>query len=186
MSEWFETLDGLHARLWQRLARGAADAKAPERHLVMATAGLDGGAEARTVVLRRVSESDALIEVHTDALSRKVAELAADPLAAFHVWNPRQRLQIRLRAQAEVITGTAVAETWARVPDASRGAYGTVPAPGQPIPQGDAFIRQPQMERFAILRAHVQDIDVVHLGEAQHRRARFQREGGWQGEWLAP
>lgn len=186
MNDTPTTLDAMHTQVWQRLMRGTKDKKAPENQPVLATAGLSGGAEVRTVVLRAASQAEARIEVHTDLLTDKVAELRADPCASLHVWNAKARLQTRLRLRVEILSGDQVAEVWANVPEGSRAAYGPDPAPATPIDTADGFARVPAADRFAILRGHVEEIDVVHLGQDQHRRALFRASDGFVGIWLVP
>lgn len=84
-----------------------------------------------------------------------------------------------------MLTGDAVAAIWARVPDLSRQSYGTLPAPGQPIPDALAYAKHADPQSFAVLRLGVLAIDALHLGR-DHRRARFERSSGWAGQWLVP
>jgi pyridoxamine 5'-phosphate oxidase len=182
---WAETLDGLHDQVWTRLTRGVADRRAPARHPTFATVSPDGWPEARTVVLRGADRATALLDVHTDLHSAKVAALRVTPRATLHVWEAGAHLQIRMMAQVTILSGPDVAQIWARVPDPSRQSYGTVPAPGQPIPAALDYAKPADPGSFAVLRCAVQAMDVLHLGP-QHRRARFLRADGWAGQWLAP
>ncbi len=186
MSEWFDTLEGLLGHAWREMARGARDAQAPTHLVVLASVGDDGGARARTVALRHADRAADIVELHTDVTTPKVAELRANPRAALHLWLPDDVLQIRLRGTVEVRTEPAADADWAEVPRFSRGNYGVVPAPGTPIPRPDAYDRQPDRAKFAVLHLTVDDIDLVHLGETYHRRARYRRQDGWAGHWLAP
>lgn len=185
MSDWFETLGGIHAHLWDRLDLGVADRDAPARHVVFATQSVNGWPEARTVVLRGADRGTALLEVHTDLHSDKVASLRHLPRASIHVWDACEQLQIRVQAEVEIASGDAVAAIWARVPDPSRQSYGVTPAPGVPIADALDYAKVPDPATFAVLRCHVQAIDAVHLG-ADHRRAQFVRADGWAGQWLSP
>jgi len=90
-----------------------------------------------------------------------------------------------VQAEVTILTGAAVAEAWARVPDPSRQSYGTRPAPGTPIAVALEYDKPADPASFAVLRCAVQAMDIVHLGP-QHRRARFDRADGWAGQWLAP
>jgi hypothetical protein len=186
MNDWYTTLDGLRDGVWQRLSRGVADASAPARHPTLATVGLQGGPEVRTVVLRAADRASGAVQVHTDTGSAKVAELRKTPLAALHVWDHTAHLQIRLRGTVDIGTGDQVAHLWSRVPDGSRASYGVTPAPGTPIPASDAYQRIPDAGRFAVLTMSIAQIDVVHLSGDYHRRAVFTRQDGWHGGWRAP
>ncbi|WP_299689420.1 pyridoxamine 5'-phosphate oxidase family protein [uncultured Tateyamaria sp.] len=173
------------AEAWQHLRRGVADAKSPARYPVFATVSPDGTPEARTVALRRADPQAGVLEVHTDTRTPKVTALRATPVAALHVWLPRARLQIRVTAQVEILTGDAVSDSWNQIPPASRVSYGTEPLPGQPIDSVHAYDKPPNRDRFAVLRCHVSAIDLVHLYTV-HRRAGYARADGWAGQWRAP
>ncbi len=182
---WANDLTTLHNEVWDRLIRGVHDRRAAARHPTLTTVVPKGFPEARTVVLRAVDRTAASLDVHTDVRSAKVLALQADPRAALHVWDPSAHLQTRIEVAAEILTGDAVAAIWARVPDVSRQSYGTIPAPGQPIPDARAYAKHANPTAFAVLRLHVEAIDALHLGR-DHRRARFERSGNWVGQWLVP
>ena len=118
---WACELDSLFAHAWQRLTRGVHDRHAPARHPTLATVSPEGWPQARTVVLRGADKARSCIEIHTHLHSPKIDDLRAEPRAAVHVWDNGSRLQMRLQAQVEIISGPEAAQAWARVPDASRG-----------------------------------------------------------------
>ncbi|WP_296476091.1 pyridoxamine 5'-phosphate oxidase family protein [Roseinatronobacter sp.] len=182
---WASDLAGLYAQVWTRLARGVRDRRAAARHPTLATVSPTGMPQARTVVLRAADSVSGNLDIHTDIHSTKVKELRATPLAALHVWDGTAHLQLRLDASVTILTGTDVAEIWAQVPETSRIAYGSRPAPGQPVADALAYAKHPDPACFAVLRFHVLAMDVLHLGRA-HRRARFSRHDSWAGQWLAP
>ncbi len=170
---------------WRHLTRGVADSRAPARYPTFVTVAPDGTPEGRTVALRGAVKSTATLEVHTDVETHKVFALKHNPIAAFHVWVPRSDLQIRLTTRVEILTGAQVDEQWARIPAGSRVAYGTMPYPGTPIADAFAYEKPAERERFAVLRCHVNQIDLVHLG-TPHRRAGYHASDGFAGTWLAP
>lgn len=182
---WAQDLSMLLAQVWLRLGRGVRDRRAPARHPTLATIARDGRPQARTVVLRAVDATGGSLDIHTDIRSAKVAELRSTPLAALHVWDSGAHLQLRLEADATILTGAEVADHWARVPEAARVAYGGSPAPGTPVADALAYDKTPAPACFAVVRLQVQAMDVLHLGR-DHRRARFVRADGWAGTWLAP
>lgn len=170
----------LEAHLWARLARAVADAADPWRFAVLATLGAEGP-QARTVGLRGADRAPGTVEVHADARTPKVAELAADPRAQLLLWDAAAQEQLRLSLAVEVVR--APADRWARVPPASRGNYGTTPAPGTPIPAAEAYARDPAPARLAALVGRVTRMDAVWLAGEPHRRA-IRDGGGWR--WVAP
>ena len=185
MTEWFETLEGLRAQVWQRLSRGVADRRAPARQPTLATVSPDGWPEARTVVLRRAVPSEALLEVYTDSASDKIASLNARPRAALHVWEPKLDFQMRLQADVTLLQGDSVSDRWQPLQEVARLSYGVQPSPGTPIAGALDYEKTPDQSRFCVLSLSLTHIDVVHLGE-RHRRASFTATDGWAGRWLVP
>lgn len=182
---WAAQADTLLDQVWARLSRGVGDRHAAARHPTLATLSPDGMPQLRTVVLRGADRGAGVLEVHTDLHSAKVAALRRHPQAGLHVWDAGAHLQTRIEAQALILSGAEVAAIWARVPDPSRQAYGTRPAPGTPIGDALAYDKPADPAAFAVLRLTITAIDALHLGP-RHRRARYTRETGWQGQWLAP
>ncbi len=123
-----DDLQAFLGEAWQHLSRGVADSKSPARYPTFVTVSPNGTPEARTVALRAASRSNAVLEVHTDIETAKVAALRQTPVAAFHIWLPRADLQIRLTASVVILTEDVEAQ-WANVPPASRVSYGTEPTP---------------------------------------------------------
>ena len=79
MSDWFETTEGILAKVWGTLGRGVADAKHPARRPTLATVSPEGWPEARTVVLRAASQGAGTVTVHTDLFSDKIKSGRSGP-----------------------------------------------------------------------------------------------------------
>lgn len=182
---WARELASLHAHAWQRLVRGVHDRHAPARHPTLATVSHQGWPQVRTVVLRSADPSRARLDIFTHLHSPKIAELAATPVAALHVWDSGSRLQIRLQADVTISHGPSVAERWAAVPEVSRTAYSSGSVPGSAIPEALAYGLTPDPAAFAVVHLDVRAMDLLHLGQ-QHRRAQFTRDTQWVGQWLTP
>ena len=180
------TLESTIDMVWRLLTRGVADRHAPERHPTLATLGLDGAPKLRTLVLRSVDRGVATLECHTDLKSTKVEELQAEPRCSVHIWNPKQKLQMRLDAQADIIKGEAVDDVWVRVPEGSRRIYGGAPLPGSEISAPEAFEPDIDRDRFAVIRLNIQSVETLCLAPERHYRAQFLRVHDWSGQWLAP
>jgi pyridoxamine 5'-phosphate oxidase len=168
------------AAAWDILEAGPSDRAAPARHIVLATIR-ETGPEARLLVLRAADRGAGTLTLHTDAATAKARDLARDPRAALLVWDPRARLQIRLRARVALRPGTPA--EWTALADPA--LYGGTPAPGAPIPAPAARDATPEPARFAILTATVEEVETLRLG-TPHERARFTRSDGFAGTWLAP
>lgn len=184
MTDDLTSLAGLWDAAWAMLERGATDRTAPARFLGLASVGQDGGAEARLVVLRDLSRAARTLTMYTDSASAKVAELRADPRATLLAWDPAQALQVRLRVNVNARPGAS--SDWNALPDPMRAAYGGTPPPGTPIAAPEDWQARPDPARFTILTADLRQMEILHLGVDQHRRANFIPEDDWSGRWIAP
>ena len=164
----------IRERIWTELQRATQDRHHDWRTPVLATVGLDGLPQARTVVLRQADAALARLHIYTDSRSPKVAEVTAKPGATLVFWSQRLSWQLRVRASMSVQTcGPEVRAVWARVSQsAAAGDYLSAGAPGDalqaaPAGSGDSA----GSHHLAILTAQVQEIDWLELARGGHRRA---------------
>ncbi len=187
-------------QLWQLLVRGGADRRSPLHTPVVASVDADGLPQARVMVLRKADPATGALRFHTDARSPKVAELHGRPVAVLG-YHPGENIQLRLAGTASIETDTADADAiWQQSTLFARRCYLAQHAPGTPLAGPASGLpaeiegQQPSAEQiaparpnFALLQLSVTAIDWLHLANAGHRRARFQRgPQGWTAEWLAP
>lgn len=179
-------LSGIVARVWQELARAPHDRHHEWRTPVLATQGLEGEPQARTVVLRQTDVANWTLTVFTDARSPKCAELAAQPAAQLVFWSARLGWQLRVPVRAVVLeTGAVVLEAWTRMRQSRAAAdYLSVEAPGQPLlASGSANSKSPasaDAHHLAVLQFQAGEIDWLELHRDGHRRARMTRPGDVQ------
>ena len=181
----YASLAAFYRAAWDQLGRGVADAKHPARTPTLATIAANGFPAQRTVVLRAADRAAAEVKIHTDTLTPKIEELRENNKAALHVWIRKSMLQLRLEVCFDIMTGLDVAGRWNAVPHASRISYGTHPVPGQPIVGPFDYEKLAEQERFAVLKGHVQQIEVLYLG-TKHQRALYKRSDDWCGQWISP
>jgi pyridoxamine 5'-phosphate oxidase len=174
-------LDEMLAHAWRHVAGGVKDRRSPFHTPSVGTIGRDGRPRLRTVVLRGVEPATARLRFHTDARAGKVAELAADPRIALHVYDAPGKLQIRIEGSAVVHREGALAEqSWRAARMTSRAVYATQPAPGSALDEPDAF-RQPADEgeiiagrpHFCVVEVALETLETLWLAHDGHRRARF-------------
>ena len=173
-------------RLWDELHNAITERGHAWRTPVLATLGLDGAPQARTVVLRAVDAARGELRVYTDRRSPKVAELMAQPMATLVFWSEALQWQLRASvAVAVVLEGPEVDATWARVArSASAGDYLTPTPPGSALkPSAPAAEATAGDHRLALLVMQVRCLDWLALARTGHRRARI--EGGVL-TWLVP
>lgn len=179
---------------WSLLEHGASDRRAPAHTPTLASLSLDGSPSLRTVVLRACSRSDRRLLVHTDRRSRKIEELLAEPRCSVLVYDPPQKIQLRLGARATLHLDGALADLqWSRSQETSRQIYGVGLAPGQIVSEpatvvADLALRSEAEQRanFAVLALEVFEIEWLYLSAQGHRRARFRLGGRDTAEWWVP
>lgn len=182
------TLDSLPDSAWDTLAEGANRGRHPFHTVTLATMG-QGGAQARTVVLRSADPATRTLSCHTDLRSAKVEELRTDPRCTWLFYDREGKLQLRLSGEARVHVDNALThERWAAGASRSRQCYRPL-APGAPCVAGDLDVpaeAEPEgMAHFAVLTCVVDTFEWLYLRAAGHRRARFQwRDGAWAGTWI--
>ena len=178
-------LSAFYDLAWQQLENAMKMRDLASRQVALATVSMDGRPEARTVVLRDVSRASSILRVNTDVVSAKITSLGAHPFAELLYWNAETVLQLRLKARVEIMRGDETASIWPSIPRESRSNYGSNPETGTPISNVFDYEKLGLPQNFAILTFHVDDIDVVELGD-RHRRAHFNRQSDWVGQWIVP
>ena len=181
--EAFADGDKLRKRLWQELLRATVDRHHDWRTPVLATIGLDGLVQARTVVLREVRRANDQLLIYTDSRSPKVAELLAQPMASVLCWSPRLHWQLRLQMRFSVsLNDDEASAAWERVRQSpSASDYLAARAPGQRLAETpEPGLDAPQL---AVLHGEVLSMDWLELSRAGHRRAKLDAQ---RVEWLVP
>ncbi len=187
---------------WAELVAGVRDRDHPWHLPNLATIGLDGSPQVRTVVLRAADPATQSILCHTDARSPKVAEIAARPEVAWHFYDPRSRVQLRVKALAAVHRASdddplAIAR-WNASTLSARRCYLAPRVPGVPSEGPSANLPDGLLDRspvagedgpgrsnFAVVVARATEIDWLWLRAGGHRRASFSLSRG-ESSWLEP
>jgi pyridoxamine 5'-phosphate oxidase len=193
---FYDDLGETLAEAWRLMARGVADRRSAFHHPALATAGADGAPEVRTVILRACDVAGRSLRFHTDQRSGKARELAANPRAALHFYDPGSKIQLRAAGRAALHANDAVADAaWAGSRPISRQVYGVMPGPGAEIASGGAFRMidgegaedAPGRANFMAVVLEVQRLEWLYLAAAGHRRALFTWDGGTlRSAWLSP
>lgn len=195
------SLDAILATLWSGLAAAVRDRDHPWHLPTVATIGLDGSPQVRTVVLRAVDPVTHAIACHTDVRSPKVAEIAANSCVAWHLYDPRERVQLRISAVATIHRAAdndpLALERWSASTLSARRCYLAPRAPGDPCDGPSANLPEhlldrspvagedaPGRDHFAVVLTKAVEIDWLWLRAAGHRRARFAIGEG--GSWIEP
>ncbi|MCZ8374736.1 MAG: pyridoxamine 5'-phosphate oxidase family protein [Beijerinckiaceae bacterium] len=193
----WDDLEATLAEVWRCLGGGASTRRSAFHHPTIATTGPDGAPRLRTMILRGIEPEIRRLRLHTDIRGDKVADIAANPRVAVHVYDPGMKLQVRMTGLATISHGDPVARTaWQHSQPMSQACYGTKPAPGTTIAAGGAFVlpasHSPELAEgevnFAVLRIVVETMETLYLAHGGHRRAAFAWEGATlvRKDWLAP
>lgn len=177
------TAADIRHRIWTELERATVDRHHEWRTPVLATTGLDGLPQARTVVLRAADAAASQLRFFTDRRSPKVAELQTTPAAAFVFWSQRLNWQLRVRVTTQVhVDGPLVDAAWARVgQSAAAGDYLAPRAPGSALHA--LTDPEPGTHHLAVVTARIEHIDWLELAREGHRRARLSHDAL---AWLVP
>jgi pyridoxamine 5'-phosphate oxidase len=194
------SLTEIEQEIWQLLHQATLSAKEPFHTGVLATLG-QGGANLRTVVLRKVLQAQKMLIFHTDIRSDKVSDIQQNPRVSWLFYDAPRRIQIRLSGIAKIhIDDELTAIQWQTSRLSSRKCYLTQFAPGSlsdcpqsGLPEGMDEREPNEAEceagkpNFAVISTRVDDIDWLWLNHNGHRRAQFDwRAGELTANWVIP
>jgi len=175
--------------IWFSLAEGVKHGTHPFHTPVLANV-FEKDPDVRTVVLRRVDETQRQIMFHTDIRSPKVSMLRTNPRVAWLFYDREAKVQLRLYGVASIHSADGIAATrWKDSTKNSRQCYLTPDAPGsalsvqsaEPSGANDGY------DNFAVISCEVSAIDWLFLRAGGHLRARFDWSSDvWNGKWIAP
>lgn len=180
------------SEIWKKLIhelnRGFSESDHPFRFVNLGTLG-EKGPEVRTVVLREF-EKVMDFYIFTDFRSEKVSEVRANPSVTLHFYHPEKRVQIRVKAKAEIHHQDLVSEAfWSKIEGDAQKAYRTVLNPGIEIKDPEeAFLWPEEMDDryFTVLRFIPESIEALQLNRLRHLKILFTKKNGWKGQWLVP
>jgi hypothetical protein len=173
--------------VWDLLQRGHQDPTSRIRTPVLATLGLNGQANARTVVLRHVEPEGRKLFTNTDSRSPKYLELIANPQGTFIFFDAETEIQLRIYTEICIHQNNELAyRAWNELSLPGRQIYKTLASPGRPAPKPTSGLPTPQetripknrdhnagYENFIVLEATAKHLDWLHSSKHGHCRAAF-------------
>lgn len=186
------SLQDICADAFRQISRGVTDRRSPFRTPTLATMGANGRPGLRSVVLRSFDEATRRLVIHSDRRAAKLAEIAANPRVALHVWDDGAQVQVRLDGAATSQPEDVARTEWDRLHAGSRDAYRTRPVPGTAladptVADTDRVDEDAAYANFTVIAVHVDGMEWLHLARDGHRRAAFTwTADGRQAEWLVP
>ncbi|MBP0600776.1 pyridoxamine 5'-phosphate oxidase family protein [Herbaspirillum sp. LeCh32-8] len=187
------TLADIEEHLWQCLAEGAGPGLSPFTMWQLASVGLDGAPQVRTVVLRGIDRASGTLLLHTDLRSAKVAELRRDPRLSLVVCDLPNFRQIRIEGRATIHADDELTRAaWAANRPHSLILYQTPHAPGTPVGTPEAAHVPAGVDpaagyvNFAVVAVSLSRIEYLDISPGAHRRAVFLPADGGSAHWVAP
>jgi pyridoxamine 5'-phosphate oxidase len=181
---------------WLSILRGALDQEFGERPraAVLATVDENHRPRARTIIVRRITDSGLIVFV-SDARSRKNAQLRQTPAAELVFYLPTLRQQFRVfgwTAVQDARTGPSLLnEMWLSLTDPARALFAS-PHPGEAIPESGATIPQslpaaaPIPENFEVITLRPEEVERLELNYTPHHRTRWREATNWSPESINP
>jgi pyridoxamine 5'-phosphate oxidase len=174
------------SRTWEGVATWlAAGANSPQHSFhwpVVSTIGADRFPESRVVVLRKFDGAARELTFHTDARSPKVQDLQRDSRCGFLLYDPEQRLQLRVRTVARLHRCDDHAQReFAKLAPHNRATYACTASPSAELPAQAPFDYPPKppiheeeaFQNFTVVNCQILELDVLELHELGHRRAKL-------------
>ncbi len=191
--DFYDDLGASLDAAWDLLIRGARDRQLMAHTPTVATVDAAGVPTLRTVVLRDCDPDSRALVFNTDRRSAKFEHLRRQPLAALHLYEPAEKIQLRLRCRVSLHTDDDIMlERWANTPQTSRVCYHVMQAPGVQLADPYAIENSAQrssdgIANYAVVRAIVDELEWLYLSSAGHRRARYTwTNGEIAAQWLVP
>ena len=178
------------------LREGVTSPQHPFRLFTLATIGIDGFPEARTLVLREFDESQRRIEFHIDARSPKMEQLRYDSRVTLLFNDVLSRWQLRIRGRAEIHHLDDVAEaSWKTTRSTSRGNYASPYPSGSIISDEEVWVPPKEIPddakevsaNFVVARSYFQVLDIYMIRDSGHLRYKLQWQNNvWNLIRIAP
>lgn len=200
---YYNDLELSLARAWDLIEEGAAKRTNAAHTPVVATVDGQGNPKQRVMVLRSANRTTRQLRFHTDRRSVKVAEIGDGRPASLLIYDPLQKLQLRLAGLASVEKeGENADNAWRQSTPFARRCYMTQFAPGSGLESPSSGLplwvegRQPSetdlvdaRQNFALVSFETCSLEWLYLASGGHRRARWEWQpeiSSWSGRWLVP
>ncbi len=171
------------------LTRAKVDRRHPFRFFTLGTIGAQHP-ELRTVVLRDFDNQEKKLYLYTDSRTPKVREISECPLVSCLFYYPKKQLQVRMRAEATLISDqTDLYSQHLQKVKSSKSIqdYTTIEAPGT-ITKGNDVEYAVDHINFALIECSAVEFDILQLSRKGHQRCSVVRskDRTWKGKNLIP
>jgi pyridoxine/pyridoxamine 5'-phosphate oxidase len=196
---FYNDLSATLEHAWKLLDSGTKDRRSGFHAPVVASIGLDGSPQQRTMILRKVEVGNRQLRLKTDIRSTKLQEIKASPAVSVLAYSVADKVQLRMTGVARLDASSALADAvWSAMRDQSRVAYAQPAIPGATIKAPEAYVPPLELrasepaavtarEHFCLLHVEITSLEWVYLHLHGNRRAHFCWPNGvLESRWLAP
>ena len=172
---------------WKELEDGATKYGHPFRTCSLATSGISGGIQQRTVNLRELTKEKTLV-FYTDLRSAKIEQIKKNPKVSVLFYNPFIQLQIFLCGIIKIHSEDSLWDDHiVNIEGRSINDYNSLYAPGKPIKNPIEVTRTKDIN-FAVLELIPDTIEYLKLRDEPNRiRAIFNlKDNVWEKTFLTP
>lgn len=169
--------------------------RSPFTLMQLATINSKNEPKLRTIVLRDFNAEKAIISFFTDTRSQKIEEINNNHKVALVAFDPKG-IQLRIEGEANIIQDTQTKkEAWHKLKQHTHLLFKTSVSPGKKIasPHEVKYIDEEYGNKepsifFDLIDIHITSLEWLDLNENPHIRCFFEKDknGEWQGQWLAP
>lgn len=154
------------------------------------------------LIPRKLCEKDAIINVHTDIRSQKVAHLKNQPHVSCLFWCKYKKIQLSLSGVAKLRHRDELTlETWKSMRQMSKICYcADIPPSSKSSERTTGFTEKTWEDRqiiaetmhpydnFAIVQIHIRSVERLYLSASGHEKIKFTLgpDNHWTHQWLAP
>ena len=194
------TFDQLLQHAWQLIEHAVHDRTDPLHTPVLGTSD-EYGSDQRVVVLRGFDAASRRLWFHSDLRAPKIAVLEHDPRVSWLLYHPVARLQLRIRAVAEIHANDDLAHAgWQKSAVLGRRCYCGI-APGQISAEPNHGLNQDLLDRlpteaesevgrpnFCVISTTITSLDWLQLQFTGNYRAQFNwaDDGSYTAQWVTP
>ena len=200
---FYDSLALSFVKAWDLIEPGATIRRSSAHTPVVATVDARGDPQLRVMVLRQGNRDTRRLRFHTDLRAAKVKEIGNGSGVSVLMYDPDQKLQLRLVGHASIETDGSDAEAaWQHSTTFARRCYMGENPPAAVSEHPTSGLpnwiegKQPNeadlidsRANFAILWVDVQSVEWLYLANNGHRRAKWEWDGtknDWSGCWLVP
>ena len=196
---YYENFKEIEKKIWSLLSDAVTNRNSSFRIPVF-ICGVQSDFDGRIVVIRKVDETDQLIQFHSDIRSNKIKKLKNNINAAMLFYDKVEKIQARVKIDCIVNHENNITkESWSKTQHISRKCYLVDKGPGTKSltptsglnPKLDNFeFTKEQSEigykNFTVIQCKVKSIEWLYLAAKGHRRAFLDYNGGKKYTWLVP